>query len=50
MEYVVEIITKGVLKKVYMFDNSRDAISAYRGLDFQYRSSLVTYVRYRRVK
>ena len=50
MEYVVEIITNGVLEKVYKFDNRHDAISAYMGLDFQYRSSLVTYVRYRRVK
>ena len=50
MEYVVEIITKGVLEKFYKFDNRHDAISAYMGLDFQYRYSLVTYVRYRRVK
>lgn len=50
MEYVVEIITNDVLEKAYRFGNRHDAISAYMGLDFQYRASLVTYVRYRRIK
>lgn len=50
MEYAVEVITNGVLEKVYKFDNRHDAISAYMRMDSYLRSSLVTYVRYRRIK
>ena len=50
MEYVIEIITNGVLEKVYKFDNRLEAIGAYMRLDSYYSPSLVTYVRYRRVR
>ena len=50
MEYVIEIITKGVIEKVYKFDNRHEAIGVYIRLDSYYRSSLVTYARYRRVR
>lgn len=50
MEYFIEIITNGVLENVYKFDNRHEAIGAYMRLDSYYRSSLVTYVRYRRVR
>ena len=50
MEYVVEILTKDVANKIYRFTNRHEAIIKYLELDFKYKASLVTYVRYRRVK
>ena len=50
MEYVVEILTNDVVNKIYRFTNRHEAISMYLELDFRYKSSLATYVRYRRVK
>ena len=50
MEYVVEILTDDVVNKIYGFTNRHEAISKHLELDFKYKASLVTYVRYRRVK
>ena len=50
MEYVVEILTSNVVNKIYRFTNKHEAIRKYLELDFKYKASLVTYVRYRRVK
>ena len=50
MEYVVEILTNDVVDKIYRFTNKHEAMSMYLELDFRYKSSLATYVRYRRVK
>ena len=50
MEYVVEILTNDIVNKIYRFTNRHEAMSMYLELDFKYKSSLATYVRYRRVK
>ena len=50
MEYAVEILTNDIVNKIYRFTNKHEAISKYLELDFKYKASLVTYVRYRRVK
>ena len=50
MEYAVEILTNDVVNKIYRFTNKHEAMSMYLELDFKYNASLVTYVRYRRVK
>ena len=42
MEYAVEVITNGVLEKVYKFDDCHEDIGAYMRLDSYYRSSSVT--------
>ena len=39
MEYVIEIITNGVLEKVYKFDNRHEAIGAYMRLDSDRKST-----------
>ena len=50
MEYAVEILTDGVVKEIHKFTNKHEAMSMYLELDFKYKASLATYVRYRRVK
>lgn len=50
MGYAVEILTNEVVKESHRFTNRQEAISKYLELDLKYKSSLVTYVRYRRVK